>query len=117
MPEDIHEFSRALGSLEASVSNLTQTWAEQERNATQGRRALHEKMDGVKDDVSELSSRMDKVDAALGEIAPAVAEFKAARERAIGAMKFGRWMWTAMLAAAGSAGWAINEWLHLPRPH
>lgn len=114
---DINEFSRAIGSLEASVSNMTRTWSEQERNATEGRRALHQKMDDIKDDVSMLTGRVDKVAAELAEIGPAVTEFKRQRERAIGAMKFGRWMWGAMLAAAGSAGWAINEWLHLPKPH
>ncbi len=114
---DIHDFSRALGSLEASVTNLTRTWAEQERNASEGRRALHQKMDDIKDDVSSLTGRVDSMATEMGEIRPAVVEFKKQRERAIGAMSFGRWIWGAMLTAAGLMGWAINEWLHLPRPH
>lgn len=114
---DIHEFSRALGSLEASVTNLTKTWSEQERNASEGRRALHQKMDGIKDDVFQLGSRVDKMSEDISEITPAVNEFKDARQQAIGARKFGRWIWGAMLTAAGFMGWAINEWLHLPKSH
>lgn len=115
---EINDFSRALGSLEASVANLTRTWAEQERNATEGRRALHRKMDDIKDDVGAMTGRVDSLANEVAEISPAVKEFKQQRERAIGAMKFGRWMWGAMLAAAGMVGWAINEWLRLPRiPH
>jgi hypothetical protein len=114
---DIHDFSRALGSLEASVTNLTRTWAEQERNASEGRRALHQKMDDIKDDVSSLTGRVDGMTKEMAEISPAVNEFRQQRERQIGAMKFGRWIWGVMLTAAGLMGWAINEWLHLPKPH
>lgn len=114
---DIHAFSRALGSLEASVTNLTHTWAEQERNATEGRRQLHQKMDDIKDDVSSLTGRVDNMAREMAEISPAVNEFKNARQQAIGARRFGRWIWGAMLTAAGLMGWAINEWLHWPKPH
>jgi outer membrane murein-binding lipoprotein Lpp len=114
---DINAFSRALGSLEASVANLTQTWSQQEQNASAGRRALHEKIDGIKDDVSELKTRVDVMGKEMNEIRPAVQEFKQQRERAIGAMKMGRWIWGAMLTAAGLTGWAIGEYLHFPRPH
>jgi tetrahydromethanopterin S-methyltransferase subunit B len=113
---EVHEFSRALGSLEASVKNLTMTWAQQEQNAADGRRALHLKMDGIKEDLSSLTSRVDGMTKEMSEISPAVNEFKQQRERAIGAMKLGRWLWGVFIAAAGLAGWAIGEWLHIPRP-
>lgn len=121
---DIHAFSRALGSLEASVKNVTDTvasmtmaWAEQERNATDGRRVLHKKMDDIKDDVSSLAGRVNNMAKEMSEISPAVKEFRNQRERAKGAREFGRWIWGALLTAAGLMGWAISEWLHLPRPH
>ena len=113
----INAFSRAIGDLEATVRNMTATWTQQESNASAGRRVLHEKMDSIKKDVAELKGRVDNVASALAEIEPAVKEFKIQRERAIGARNFGRWIWGGMLTAAGGAGWAINEWLHLPRSH
>jgi hypothetical protein len=121
---DIHAFSRALGSLEASVKNVTETvanmtkaWAEQERNASEGRRVLHDKLDDVRGDVVALDRTVADLAKEMTEISPAVKEFKRQRERAIGARSFGRWIWGLMLTAAGGIGWAVNEWLHIPRPH
>jgi hypothetical protein len=121
---DIHAFSRALGSLEASVENVTHTvanmtvaWAEQERNATEGRRELHDKIDDVRQVAFALASKVDGMAKEMIEISPAVREFRRQRERAIGARNLGRWVWGAMLTAAGGLGWVISEWLHYPRPH
>jgi uncharacterized protein YoxC len=114
---EVHDFSRALGSLEASVTNLTRTCAQQEQTASDGRRALHLKMDDIKEDLSKLTSRVDGMAKEMSEVSPAVEEFKQQRERAIGALNFGKWMWGAMIAAAGLAGWTIRDWLHFPRPY
>lgn len=122
---DIHAYSRALGSLEASVkavtdtvANMTKAWGEQESNASAGRRVIHDKLDEVKEDLSALTSRVDAMTKEISiEIGPAVREFKDQRQRAIGAKNFGKYLWGAMLTAAGGIGWIISEWLHIPKGH
>lgn len=118
---DIHAYSRALGSLEASVTNLIKTWSEQERNASEGRRELHRKFDDLKDtlkdEINDLARRFETMATDMTEIKPAIDEFKNQRQRAIGAKNFGKYLWGAMLTAAGGIGWIINEWLHYPKGH
>ena len=43
----IVEMSRAIGGLESTVKTLTTTWQSQEAGASQGRRDLHQKFDGL----------------------------------------------------------------------
>lgn len=116
---------RALGSLEASVRHLTETWARQEANASEGRRALHTKFDEFKDrvvdELSIVTSRLNGIDTTLLEVKPAVKEFKSQRDQQRGAMKFGKWLWgmtIAVVSAAASVGtWGIHEWLNRPPGH
>lgn len=120
---DIDAFSRALGSLESSVqattatvASMTKAWADQEHNASVGRRVIHDKLDEVKRDLTLLTGRVNTMGDRLAEISPAIEEFKNQRQRQIGARSFGKYLWSAMLGAAGAVGWLIHEWLTMGAP-
>lgn len=120
---DIDAYSRALGSLESSVkavtdtvASMTRAWAEQERNASDGRRVIHKKLDEVKNDLALLTGRVNTMGERLAEISPAIDEFQNQRQRQIGARSLGKYLWSAMLAAAGAFGWLIHEWLNMGVP-
>lgn len=113
---EIHAMSRALGQLEASVTAMRDLWMRQEQTAAEGRRLLHTKFDELKTEVTKNIETTKTLAEDLSEIRPAIDEFKNQRQRQIGARNFGRYLWSAMLAAAGGAGWFIHEWLSLGAP-
>lgn len=109
------EIHGTLGALKEATENTKKTldhlmrmWETQEKNASEGRRVLHEKVDAMKDGVTALTARVTSVEGKLVEVGPAVEEFKNQREQQKGAMKLGKLMWTGMLAASGSMGAAIG---------
>ena len=75
----IHEMSRvvgglqaSVGSLQASIENLNKTWGERERDATAGRRILHSKFDELRDDVTRLSAELENVSKDITIIRPSI---------------------------------------------
>ena len=111
----VHEMSRAIGSLEASVRSLNERWEERERSAAEGRRVLHAKFDALRDNVSDLASEVSGVTEKLASIEPEIKTFEEARLQAIGAQKLGKWIWWVLLGVAGAAGSMITWFLNLPR--
>jgi hypothetical protein len=110
---EIHQVSAELGGLKTAVEIMTSTWQRQESAATDGRRALHAKLDDVRNEVTKLTGRVDQMGKDLGEIQPAIDAFKSARERQIGAQWMGKLIWMAFIGIAGAAGAAIAELLHM----
>lgn len=104
----VHEMSRVIGSLEASVIELNRKWDERERSASEGRRVLHAKFDSLKDEVSEMATKVVGVETALASIEPEIKTFQEARLQAIGAQKLGKWIWWVLLGVAGAAGSMIT---------
>lgn len=123
----IHQMSAAIGGLQADVRNLKDSidglnriWGDREEAATAGRRVVHEKVDLLRNDFIHLSAEVENVSVDIAEIKPAIEEFKGARQRQIGARHLGKFIWGLFLSAAGAAGYAIGEWLHLfwpPKGH
>jgi len=72
MADTIHEMSRAIGSLESSAKTLTTTWAEQDREATEGRRLLHAKIDDLKSQQATLAAQVAQQTSKLAEVEPAI---------------------------------------------
>ena len=121
------ELHQMLGGLRANVEHLTQTinnmasqWANQEKNASEGRRILHQKVDGLKEVATGLSQRVGKMEETLEGIKPAVKQFEDQRLEQKGAMKLGKLLWTGMLAAAGTMGgaitWGLQHWMSFTKP-
>lgn len=113
------ELHQMIGGLKAGFEHLNDTvkqmvtmWGNQEKDAAAGRRVLHEKVEALKDSVVALGNRVGSVETKLVEIGPAVEEFKSQREQQKGAMKLGKLMWAAMLAASGTMGGAIGWGVH-----
>lgn len=109
------EIHQTLGGLKATVEHLNDTvkgmvtmWTNQEKDAAAGRRILYEKVEALKDSVAALGTRVGSVETKLTEIKPAVQEFENQREQQKGAMKLGKLLWTAMLAACGGTGATIG---------
>lgn len=115
MTEGVHEMSRAIGGLEASVKSLTDTWQRQDRDATEGRRALHKKVDELKSQQAILTQKVDdqtkKLAEELAEVKPAIKRFEAQRQRVEGARSAVKVMWIAAVAFATGLGYAGHELL------
>lgn len=112
----IHQVSADIGGLKKSVEILTSTWQQQEQAAVDGRRQLHAKFDDVRNEVTKLAGRVDQMAKDISEIQPAIATFKSARERQLGAQWMGKLIWLAFIGIAGAIGAAITELLHLRHP-
>lgn len=113
------ELHQMIGGLKAGFEHLNDTvkqmvtmWGNQEKDAAAGRRIVHEKVDALKESVGALSGRMALVETKLTEIKPAVKEFETQRDEQKGAMKLGKLLWVAMLAASGTMGGAIGWGVH-----
>lgn len=112
------ELHQTIGAMRSTVEHLNDTvksmmtmWGNQEKEATAGRRVLHEKIEALKDSVVALGGRVGNVETKLTDIKPSVDEFKTQRSEQRGAMKLGKMLWVGMLAACGSTGAAIGWWI------
>ncbi|MET4187630.1 ABC-type transporter Mla subunit MlaD [Bradyrhizobium sp. JR1.7] len=108
------EVHQMIGGLKATVDHLNTTvrdlmtmWSTQEKNASEGRRILHEKVDALKDSAQELTNRVSSIETTLVDIKPAVEEFESQRDQQKGALKLGKIIYAALTAAAGAAGWGL----------
>ncbi len=109
------EIHGAIGALKEAAENSRRTlehlmrmWETQEKNASEGRRVLHDKVDAMKDSLVALTNRVTSVENTMAGVKPAVQEFENQREQQKGAMKLGKLIWAAMLAACGSMGGTIG---------
>jgi hypothetical protein len=108
----IHQVSAEIGGLKAAVEMMTTTWQAQEKSATDGRRALHDKFEALSKDVIRLTAEVENVSKELGVIKPSIDSFKTARDRQDGAQRMGKLIWVAFVGLAGAAGGVIVEFLH-----
>lgn len=111
MTESIHDMSRAIGSLEAIVKALTETWQRQDDEATEGRRVLHSKMDELKQQQAVLTTKVQQQTEKLAEIEPAIKRFEAERQRQEGAASLFKVLWMGLVAFATGLGYAAHELL------
>lgn len=102
--KQIIEFSSKIGGLLATVTNLNQNWERNDRDATEGRRVLHGKVDALVSEVGRLSARVDHMSGELAAIKPQVATFDQQHQREIGSRKTLAAIWGVLFALAGAAG-------------
>jgi hypothetical protein len=108
----IHEMSRVVGGLEATIKNLTQNWQHQDNEATEGRRRLHAKFDALMATVQGLSFRVDGITAELAQMRPTVALTDQERHQAIGSKKVIAMIWSGIIAFIGGTAAIIVELIH-----
>jgi hypothetical protein len=114
--DDEHAIARIIGGLEAKVEGFQTNWVEQDRRATEGRRFLFEKMDGVAKEVQHLTHTVADVVEDVSEMKPAVADWVATKNKAIGASGAARLMWTLLGGVGVAAVWIFAHFLTIV-PH
>lgn len=116
----IHLMSMELGGLKQAVETMTRMWAEQERNATEGRRKLHEKFEAFSKEMGEkmttVSHRVDVLSDKVDTIEPSVKGFNDEKLREEGSKRLGKVLMGALGVVAGGIGWGVHElaglWFH-----
>jgi uncharacterized membrane protein len=102
---------RSIASLEATVKHLTETWQIQDREATEGRRRLHDKIDELKSQQGDLENTVKKQTEEISEIKPAIKRFEQQRQRQEGAASLFKVLWLGVVAFATGLGYAGHELL------
>jgi hypothetical protein len=121
---EVNEISRAIGALEATVANLMRMWEANDRQATDGRRVLHGKFDELKDattaalnglqnQVSGISARVDGIAKELSAIQPSVTIFDQQRHQNIGSKKMLAFIWTVIVTSIGAVSYSAIEFVKL----
>lgn len=112
----LHQVSAEIGALKKSVELMTDLWKTQETSASAGRRALHDRFETFKDEIglqiAGLSLRVDRLADKLTNIDPMIDAARNSREEELrqeGARRLGFRLWSAIVAAAGVAGWGLHE--------
>lgn len=118
----LNDLNRHVGGLTASIEAFNETWQRQDAAASQGRQRLYDRFEKferyVRDSLASLSARVSSVEKQLNGHQTSVDDFNADKLRAEGAQRFGLWLWSALLVAAGFIGYVVHEalewYLHLP---
>lgn len=111
MPDSIHEISRLLGGLQAEVKNLTDTWRHQDREASEGRKRLHDKVDALASQQGTLANKVEQQTKELAEVKPAIKRFETERQRREGANSLLKLLWVGIVAFATGLGYVAHELL------
>lgn len=101
----------------AAVENLNKTWGEREKDATEGRRLLHQKMDAVVLDSTRTEAVVENLTRTIDEIKPAIEEFKTQRNEKAGESKLKKRAWAGAVSLSGIFGGGIAELFHYWRGH
>ena len=99
-----------VGELRNAVENLTSNWLRQDQAATDGRKVIHDKIDEVRDNVIDLTHRVEGVEKEVKIIQPSIKIFNDVKLRDEGARSLGKLLWAAILTGAGLIGWGLHEW-------
>lgn len=118
----LNDLNRLVGGLSASIDAFNETWQRQDAAASQGRQRLYERFEKferyVRDALSGLGARVTNVENTLKGHQTSVDAFNADKLRSEGAQRFGLWLWSGLLIAAGFVGYVVHELLewyfHLP---
>jgi phage shock protein A len=113
MTGDMDNINRWIGGLQASVENLTRSWGEQDRKATEGRRELYRKFEELKNEVTRMTGRVDQLATDVAEIKPAVKKFEAAKNQNAGAQRMIKIIWGALVAGIAAVAYSITDIIHL----
>jgi chromosome segregation ATPase len=120
MTEGMNEINRTIGRLQASIENLTKTLGEQDREATEGRRELHRKIEELKNKVVRIATELQKLSEDFTKMEPSIVRFEQRRQRSIGergvinvVIKL---VWGALIAGIGAVSYVISDFIHILWP-
>ena len=117
MTENERETIKSISSLETTIKHLTDTWQRQEKEASEGRRRLHDKVDELKSEQQTLKDTVKRQTDELAEIKPAIKRFEADRQRREGANSLVKLLWAGIIAFATGLGYVGHELLQYFFPH
>jgi chromosome segregation ATPase len=85
----------------------------------ESRRRIHEKMDQLSADISEIGRDVKEQDKRLAAMEPDVLDYRAKRQQVIGARMLGRFLWALGGIILAIAAWLVGAlgWLWPPPPH
>ncbi|WP_439392311.1 hypothetical protein ACRQ5Q_22200 [Bradyrhizobium sp. PMVTL-01] len=105
--------NRVIGELTSKVATLMQTWEHNDREATEGRRRLYQKVEDMNARVGELAGRVDSMGKEVAAMKPSVDTFDEQRQQSIGSEKTMTAMRAAFYAFLGVAGGVIVKLIEL----
>lgn len=117
---DLHEVSVEIGGLKKAVEMMMAMWERQEEAATAGRKALHEKVEMVRQElgvqVAGLSLRVDRlsdhfatVEPSVNSLQTSVKVFEDEKLRREGEKRLGKFLIAALTTTAGLIGAGVHE--------
>lgn len=106
---EFHQITLMVGGLKQAVETMTSMWQSQEAVASEGRRQVHLKIDKLKDEVANLSVRVNQMSTDIAIIKPDVEAFNDEKLRSEGAKRLGMRLWAAITAVAGGIGYGAHE--------
>lgn len=105
--QPIDELSRLLGAIEAKVDLVTKTQSEDRTASASWRTDIRTKMDGIRDDLSELKGSVRDVTGRVNDMEPSVQLSTQERAERRGISRVGH-----LAAALGGGGVAVAlQWL------
>ena len=111
--EETQTFARLVGGIEAKVEAFQSNWLDQDRRAAEGRRYLYDKMETIGKSVGDLTHEVRGVMQDVAEMKPAVTDWVAAKNQAMGAKTaasiLGKGVYLLAGGAVALAGWAISH--------
>lgn len=108
-----NEIEGVVYGLKATVEAFQENWKEQDRRADEGRKILYEKMEGIGSKVEGLGHQVATVVREVTDMKPAVADWVATKNKAIGASGSARLMWSALGAIVVGIGWLLDHFLSI----
>lgn len=102
---------QALGVLQGTVQAMSEQWREQERTATVGRRAVHDKLEELGKVQGVTAIRLGHLTDEFAEIKPAVKRFEAQRQRTEGGRSMVKILWGGLLMFLAGLGYAAHDLL------
>jgi hypothetical protein len=105
------DVSHALGMMQGTVQAMSEQWREQERTATAGRRAVHDKLEELGKAQGVTSTKLGHLTDEFAEIKPAVKRFEAQRQRSEGGRSMVKLLWGGLLAFLAGLGYAAHDLL------
>jgi hypothetical protein len=113
--DDTVALNRLVGGLEAKIESFQSNWQEQDRRASEGRKFLYDKMEGLGRDVQGLTHQVTSVVHDVAEMKPAVTDWVNSKNQAMGARTaasiLGRGTYLLIGGLVMAIGWALA---HLP---
>ena len=95
----IEQLTAVAGSIGVMQGQINLLIAENQR-AAQTRQAMYEKL-----------NKIDPIESTLKRIEPLVDKHEERHNQAVGAVHFGRWIWTVIAGGAGAAVMTFVQWL------